>query len=499
MFTGRFSIALLQCLFNLRCSHPWALCVQSSWWWVWAPSATNSSSAFSGSHSTTFLPPKDTMPDISNSNRRCAPMLSMMVRSPIWPSSIEGNCGWLLLVAAAHYSAIHECRTLVRNSNLLYNRPKMCDLDWSSGWDLQVPSWKKVRLLLCWMDRCSSVILLYTRSSGKQSTLHSLSSTLVTMLAIDTTSAILTEEMFGSGMVVLPTMWVQGPCLNTSAEASRTVGLSWLCAVRTRRDGVSFISFSFSSFSGMESSLDKEKLFNNSNHNPSSSYSKYDKLSTLESYSRSTHTRSANGTHLPSSSSDHTPRSERDLSSTDTPTSSTPYEMARSLQSCPSLHCQASLPFMGPPRSVLWNLRSRRASQAKQPERWVHVWLHHGFGLRERAAIAVCNCRDLSDWSVNWLPRCQVSLQARSACHFPFSSLSPTQSPVQSPPPVQFQFQLMPPALPFPHVSLLLPSSLLLLLVSLLPFLPSLLMNLLSRPSLSKSCQSLSPCCKYWL
>ena len=45
--------------------------------------STNSSSAFSGSRSTTFLPPKDTMPDISDWNRRCAPVLSMMVRSLI--------------------------------------------------------------------------------------------------------------------------------------------------------------------------------------------------------------------------------------------------------------------------------------------------------------------------------------------------------------------------------------------------------------------------------
>ena len=66
-----------------------------------------------------------------------------------------------------------------------------------------------------------------------------------------------------------------------------------------------------------------------------------------------------------------------------------------------------------------------------------------------------------------------MSLQAGSACRLPFSSLSPTQSPVQSPPPVQFQFQFTPPALPFPHMSLLPPPSLPLSLVSLLPLLPS--------------------------
>jgi hypothetical protein len=77
-----------------------------------------------------------------------------------------------------------------------------------------------------------------------------------------------------------------------------------------------------------------------SNHNPPRSYSEYDELSILKSYSRSTHTRSANGTPLPSSSSERTPESEGELNTTDTPTSSTPYETARS----PSIMSFASLP-----------------------------------------------------------------------------------------------------------------------------------------------------------
>ena len=52
-----------------------------------------------------------------------------------------------------------------------------------------------------------------TRSSGEQSTFHSLSSTLVTTPAIDTTSVILTEISSGSGAVVPPTTRVQVPVL----------------------------------------------------------------------------------------------------------------------------------------------------------------------------------------------------------------------------------------------------------------------------------------------
>ena len=72
---------------------------------------------------------------------------------------------------------------------------------------------------------------------------------------------------------------------------------------------------------------------------------------------------------------------------------------------------------------------------------------------------------------------------------FPSPYLSPVQSPVQSPSPVQFQFQCTPPA---PHVSLLPPPSLQLSFVSPLPLFPFPRVNLLSRPSLSENCQSLT-------
>ena len=109
-----------------------------------------------------------------------------------------------------------------------------------------------------------------TRSGGEQSIFHSLSFTLVTTP--------LTEELLGSRTVVLPTTRLQGSCLNISAEASRSAGLSRSHAVRTRRDGASSVSFS-SSLSGVDSTSDKEKL---SNHNSARSYSEYNKLSPLE-------------------------------------------------------------------------------------------------------------------------------------------------------------------------------------------------------------------------
>jgi hypothetical protein len=104
----------------------------------------------------------------------------------------------------------------------------------------------------CWWISCSTCssesaasvsddafFLSGARSSGEQSTFHSLSSTLVT-----------TEESSGSGTVIPSTNRVQGHCPSTSAEASRTggpVGLSRSCAVRTRRDGASSVSYSSSS------------------------------------------------------------------------------------------------------------------------------------------------------------------------------------------------------------------------------------------------------------
>ncbi|KAH9968144.1 hypothetical protein BC827DRAFT_474712 [Russula dissimulans] len=182
------------------------------------------------------------------------------------------------------------------------------------------------------------------RTSDEQSTFHTLSSgTHITAPDTDTISAIPTEETSGSGTVVPPTYRAEsasylGSSAGVRLSPSKATGLTRSRAVRTRRDNAS--SVSFSSLSGMESSSDKE---NSSNHNSSRSFSEYsrnDEFSTLESYSRSTHTRSNNGTPLPSSSSEHSHRSEGPPSSTETPTSSTPYETARS----PSIMSFASLP-----------------------------------------------------------------------------------------------------------------------------------------------------------
>jgi hypothetical protein len=82
--------------------------------------------------------------------------------------------------------------------------------------------------------------------------------------------------------------------------------------------------------------------------------SEYFELSTVESYSRSTYTRSDSGTPLPSSSSERTPAKSEirsEPTTTATPTSSTQYETARSpsiisftsLLSIPSLYETAEL------------------------------------------------------------------------------------------------------------------------------------------------------------
>ena len=189
------------------------------------------------------------------------------------------------------------------------------------------------------------------RTSGEQSIFHSLSS--VTDVTTPT-SAILTEETSGSGTVVPPTYRASTSYLGHSTEARQSTstsdlpsrpGLTRSRGVRTRRDGASSVSYSSSSLSGMETSSDKE---NTSNHNPSRSYSEYspsEEFSTLESYSRSTHTRSANGTPLPSSSSERSLRSEGEPSTTETPTSSTPFETARSPSArSSSILSYASLP-----------------------------------------------------------------------------------------------------------------------------------------------------------
>ena len=130
----------------------------------------------------------------------------------------------------------------------------------------------------------------------------------------------------------------------TSESLLRTTGLTRSCTIKTRRDGASSISYSSSSLSGLEPS----DRGNTSRHNHSRSHSEYlhsDDFSTLESNSRSTYTRSANGTPPlrssfsgPSSSS-----SDRHPSTTDMPTTSTSttlYETAHS----PSIMSFALLP-----------------------------------------------------------------------------------------------------------------------------------------------------------
>jgi hypothetical protein len=81
----------------------------------------HSGSAMSGLRSTTLLPPMESTPDPSDSslfrdlardpcltNHLCAPMLLMMLRSPIRPSSTLETRGLLLLVAVAHYGVQHQ-------------------------------------------------------------------------------------------------------------------------------------------------------------------------------------------------------------------------------------------------------------------------------------------------------------------------------------------------------------------------------------------------------
>ncbi|KAF8270085.1 hypothetical protein EI94DRAFT_861064 [Lactarius quietus] len=189
------------------------------------------------------------------------------------------------------------------------------------------------------------------RTSGEPSTSYTVSSssdTLFRARGTETGSAAPTEETSGSGTVVLQTY--RGDYLDTLTDAprsaftsdspSRATGLTRSRAIRTRRDAASSLSYSSSNLSGAESSSDRD---NGSGQTPSRSYSDYsrgDGFSTLESYTRSSYSRSANGTPLPSSSSEHSPESEEDPITTPTPSSSTQYETARS----PSIMSFASLP-----------------------------------------------------------------------------------------------------------------------------------------------------------
>jgi hypothetical protein len=188
------------------------------------------------------------------------------------------------------------------------------------------------------------------RTSGEHSIFRSVSSvhsgTHITTPATDTSSSIPTEETSGSGTVVPPAYRREGTSADTGLSTitpdspSRATGLTRSRAVRTRRDAASSVSFSSSSLSGLESSSDKENTSRRNHSRSQSEYSRSDEFSTLESYSRSTHSRSANSTPLPSSSSGHSSRHDSHPSTTTTPSSSTPYETARS----PSIMSFASLP-----------------------------------------------------------------------------------------------------------------------------------------------------------
>src|SRR6266702_1680091 len=193
------------------------------------------------------------------------------------------------------------------------------------------------------------------RTSDEPSTSHSVSSFLsdthLRTRGTESSSAAPTEETSGSGTVVPQTYRGEdtsnlGSLTDvrhsafTSDSPSRTTGLTRSRAVRTRRDAASSLSYSSSHLSGAESFSERD---NGSGHSHSRSYSDYsrgDGFSTLESYSRSSYSRSANGTPLPSSSSEHSPESEEDPITTTTPTSTTQYETARS----PSIMSFASLP-----------------------------------------------------------------------------------------------------------------------------------------------------------
>ena len=193
------------------------------------------------------------------------------------------------------------------------------------------------------------------RTSNEPSTSYTVSSsssdTILRARGIETGSAVPTEETSGSGTVVPQTYRGEDTSylgslsdprhsVFTSDSPSRATGLTRSRAVRTRRDAASSLSYTSSYLSGAESLSDRDNGSGDTQSRSYSDYSRGDGFSTLESYSRSSNTRSANGTPQPSSSSDHSPESEEDPISATTPSSSTQYETARS----PSIMSFASLP-----------------------------------------------------------------------------------------------------------------------------------------------------------
>ena len=348
-----------------------------------ASTSTHSGSGVSGSRSTTFLPPMDTIPDLSDFQSLSGSSAGSLSREPSLRSRAVDDAaiynqtivypGDPRVIAPSRSSSLRRTTSMTDlgeefESALRRAKDARPGLGFGlglagaviEGSPVTVSSGPTLRRDVIVTPppsagRGSRVRAAVSddaffssgsRTSGEQSTVHS-----ETQITTDVSSTIPSEETSGSGTVVPPAYRGEGTSYlesTTGAQRStvtsdlppRATGLTRSRAVRTRRDASSSVSYSTSSLSGLESSSDRE---NTSRHNPSRSHSEYspsDDFSTLESYSRSTHTRSINGTPLPSSSSEHSPRSNEHPSTTDTPTSSTPYDTARS----PSIMSFASLP-----------------------------------------------------------------------------------------------------------------------------------------------------------
>ncbi|KAI9513417.1 hypothetical protein F5148DRAFT_4214 [Russula earlei] len=360
-----------------------------------ASTSTHSGSGVSGSRSTTFLPPADTIPDLSDFQSLSGSSAGSLSRQPSLRSRAVDDAaisnqtitypGDPRVIAPSRSSSLRRTTSLTDlgeefESALRRAKDSRPGLGFglglagaiigegspvtvSSGPTLRrdvivtpPPSAgrgggsraRTVGLESSTLVSDDPFVPSGARTSGEHSTFHSLSSVQsgiqITSSDTDISSVIPTEETSGSGTVVPPTYRGEDISYLGSSTAiadlpSRATGLTRSRAVRTRRDTASSISYS-SSLSGRESSSDKE---NTSNHNSSRSYSEYtrsDDFSTLESDTRSTHPRSTNGTPLPSSSSERSARSEELPTTTETPTSSTPYDTAHS----PSIMSFASLP-----------------------------------------------------------------------------------------------------------------------------------------------------------
>jgi hypothetical protein len=359
-----------------------------------ASTSTRSGSVASGSRSTTFLPPMESIPDISDFQSLSGSSAGFLSRQPSLRSHAvdDGAISNQTIVYPGDPRVIAPSR-----SSSLRRMSSMTDLgeEFESalrrakdarpglGFGLSLigegsPVTVSSRPTL----RCDVIVTpppgaragsscarpttetlastsddtLFTsgaRTSGEPSTLYISSSSSDTILrarGIETGSAVPTETS-GSGTVVPQTYRGKGTSyldsltdaprsVSTLDSPSRTTGLTRSRAVRTRRDAASTISYSSSNLSGAESFSDRD---NGSGNTPSRSYSEYsrgDGFTTLESYTRSSYSRSANGTPQPGSSSEHTPESEDGPITTSTPSSSTQYETARS----PSIMSFASLP-----------------------------------------------------------------------------------------------------------------------------------------------------------